>query len=168
MAPTLLALAATFGVLWASVATGAERGEQNSLLTPSTPRPLLSVSPPPRGGDERDWTEARRPPRPYEIMNACAGANRPSYWIRKLKAEDPHTRATAAQALGEFQKDAVVPALIRALNDKDREVRLAVVKALGRIGPRAKGAVPALTRMRQDADPEMRSEVAGALKQIDK
>lgn len=103
---------------------------------------------------------------PHTIMNACAGTNTPSYWIEKLKAEDPHTRATAARALGELRHEEVVPALLQALNDKDREVRLAVVRALGRIGPRAKGAAPALMGMRQDADPEVRAEVAGVLKQI--
>lgn len=77
---------------------------------------------------------------PHTIMNACAGTSTPSYWIEKLKAEDPHTRATAARALGESRQGEVVPALLQALNDTDREVRLAVVRALGRIGPQAKGA----------------------------
>lgn len=166
MPRTLLALVATSAVLWTSVAPGTDRGVQNALLTPPAPRPVLTGFPP-RDQEGRDWTPAGRISRPHDIMNACAGANSPSYWTKKLQAEDPHTRATAAQALGEFREEAVVPALVRALNDQDREVRLAVVKALGRIGPRARAAAPALTRMRADADPELRAEVAGTLRKLD-
>lgn len=165
---TLLVLIVAFGVLSASLATCAERGEQSFRSTPPAPQPSLSVSSPMREPHEGNWIEAGRSTRSYEIMNACAGSNRPKYWIQKLKAADPHTRVTAARALGELREGTVVPALIEALNDKDGEVRLAVVKALGRIGPPAKGAVPVLSRMREDADAKVRGEVVRALKQIDK
>jgi HEAT repeat protein len=54
------------------------------------------------------------------------------------------------------------------LNDSDAEVRLAVIRALGRIGPSAKGAVPVLTRMREDEDSRVRAAVVGALGRIDR
>jgi HEAT repeat protein len=106
--------------------------------------------------------------RPYPLMNACAGVGGPTYWIQRLKAPDPGTRVSAARALGESREGTAVPALIRALNDSDAEVRLAVIRALGRIGPSAKGAVPVLTRMREDEDSRVRAAVVGALGRIDR
>jgi HEAT repeat protein len=45
---------------------------------------------------------------------------------------------------------AALPALIAALGDRDSNVRLWAVKALGELGPAAVTAVPSLRRMAKD------------------
>ena len=59
-----------------------------------------------------------------------------------------------------------IPALIRALEDEDPDVRSAAVVALGEIGPGAADAVPALLLALEDEDPGVRSAAANALEQI--
>ncbi len=100
------------------------------------------------------------------ILNACAGKPEPGYWIERLGAPDARTRSLAASALGEMRATAAVPALIRALEDGNARVRLAVVEALGRIGPGAKAAVPALTRALSDGDAEIRATAQRTLDRI--
>lgn len=118
-------------------------------------------------GPPGGWgTEGARPRRPPFLLNACAAKTKPDYWIRKLKRGDPRTRATAARALGEMRDEAAVPALIQALKDTNPEVRLSVVQALGRIGPKAQGAVPALRGMRADGDLRVREELTRSLENI--
>lgn len=36
--------------------------------------------------------------RPAPILNACAGAPRPGYWVKQLQAADPQMRSRAAKA----------------------------------------------------------------------
>jgi HEAT repeat protein len=57
-------------------------------------------------------------------------------------------RRYAADALGEFGDKDAVPFLIKALKDKDVEVRVNAIMALGRIGDKA--AIPALKVSLQD------------------
>ncbi len=65
------------------------------------------------------------------------------WWLlRQLNSEDPKTRAEAARKLGASGAPQAVVPLIAALRDKDREVRKAVVEALGKIAdPRATAAL---------------------------
>jgi len=104
--------------------------------------------------------------RPAAILNACAGASRPGYWVKQLKAADPETRSRAAKALGEMRDAAAVRALIEALRDPDAEVRLSAVQALGRMGAEARPALAALTGLLTDTDPAIRSEVAKSVEKI--
>ena len=67
-------------------------------------------------------------------------------------------------ALGEIRSDAAVPALSKALSDKDAEVRRQVVFALGEL--RAKSAVDALGAAIKDADGEVRKQACFALGEI--
>ena len=60
----------------------------------------------------------------------------------------------------------VVPALIAALADADRDVRLGAAAALGKIGPAAAEAVPALITALADADGDVRRAAADALGKI--
>jgi hypothetical protein len=59
-----------------------------------------------------------------------------------------------------------VPALIRALGDSDRRVRVRAVAALGKLGPEAQSAAPALVGCLNDEDPAVRREAIGALLSI--
>ena len=54
----------------------------------------------------------------------------------------------------------VVPTLITALQDKDKDVRIATVEALGEIG---KDAIPALISALQDKDKDVRTAAVEAL-----
>jgi hypothetical protein len=56
-----------------------------------------------------------------------------------------------------------VPALIRALGDRDKRVRVRAVAALGELGPEAIVAAPALVGCLTDEDPAVRREAIGAL-----
>lgn len=61
-----------------------------------------------------------------------------------------------------------VPALVAALTGKVDSVRLAVVKALGELGPAATNAVPTLRNTEQtDPDPKIRVAAKSALTKID-
>ena len=59
-----------------------------------------------------------------------------------------------------------MPALTRALKDKDTYVRQAAAQALGKIGAKAKAAVPALANALKDQRPAVRQAAAQALGQI--
>jgi len=53
----------------------------------------------------------------------------------------------------------IVPILIEAVGDTDREVRISAVVALGDYGRLAEAALPLLRRMRDDPDDEMSNQV---------
>ncbi|MGF1580940.1 MAG: HEAT repeat domain-containing protein [Gemmataceae bacterium] len=67
--------------------------------------------------------------------------------------------------MGPDAKDAL-PALVKALDDKELSVRGSVVKALGQIGAEAKDAVPALIKALKDKAKELREKAAYALGEI--
>ena len=61
-------------------------------------------------------------------------------------------RCSAAEALGQIgpKAEAAVPALAKALQDKEEKVRQDAAVALGRIGPKAQAAAPALVEALKD------------------
>ena len=67
--------------------------------------------------------------------------------------------------IGPAAKDAV-PALIKALKDKDFNVRRSAAAAVGKIGPAAKDAVPALIEALKDKDIYVRIGAALLLSRI--
>jgi len=76
--------------------------------------------------------------------------------VAQLQAKTPAERVKAARrflAFGPTILDGAVPALIRALDDPDPEVRTRVMGVLGYIGPAAKTAVPRILTLAQDAGP---------------
>jgi HEAT repeat protein len=89
-----------------------------------------------------------------------------SYWARILSRGEPEQRLRAARALGEAQATAAVPALVGALSDERVEVRLAAIRALGRIGRGASPAIGLLTGALHDSQPDIRSEARKALERI--
>jgi HEAT repeat protein len=67
-------------------------------------------------------------------------------WVRD---EQAYVRKYAIDALDSMgcHDTEVIAALVRALKDKDHQVRAAAVGALGAIGPAAKAALPALVEI---------------------
>ena len=74
-------------------------------------------------------------------------------------------RSFAADALSEIGTEArvAIPALIEALKDQDRFVRISAAKGLGKMGTEAKAAVPPLIELLKDSEPLVRANAAEAL-----
>lgn len=86
-----------------------------------------------------------------------------------LGAPDPGLRERAAHALAMIcdpDAEEAVPALVKALEDKNPKVRMTAASALGGIGSAAREAIPALERALQDKDENVRACAAVALKEI--
>ena len=80
----------------------------------------------------------------YVRLGSCAaGAIRPTNWSNTSRTATPWS-GSAATNLGACSRDAarVVPALVGALEDYDREVRRCAVESLGQVGAVACPAVP--------------------------
>jgi tetratricopeptide (TPR) repeat protein len=72
--------------------------------------------------------------------------------LETLKKGDTVERGRAARDLGKFGPTAAeaVPALIDALGEEERWLRIETARALGKIGPAAVAAIPTLTAMQGD------------------
>ena len=84
-----------------------------------------------------------------------------SYW--------PSSRRTAASSLSQYaaEADKVVPALVKALSDSDKEVRLNAMASLKAFGESPKAAGPTLKAMLEhDQDNNIRKEAASLLGSI--
>jgi HEAT repeat protein len=75
----------------------------------------------------------------------------------------------ASTALGKIGPEAraAVPALTRALQDRDEDVRREAASALGRLGPDARAAVADLVALLKDQRKPVRQQAASALRDID-
>ncbi len=101
-------------------------------------------------------------PAQHRLDKALSGHRRKE---SEYKDDAMVVRPSAADALGKVGPAAkeVVPALIAALKDKDKEVRMSATFALIEIGG---AAVPALIAALKDENREMRWRAANALGQI--
>ncbi|MDF1667911.1 MAG: HEAT repeat domain-containing protein [Planctomycetota bacterium] len=85
----------------------------------------------------------------------------------EVLAKDQYSaaRAMAASALGKIARktEISVPALVKALRDKDRGVKRNAGDALAELGPAAKNAVGDLSKMLKDKDVSLRKTAATAL-----
>lgn len=93
--------------------------------------------------------------------------------LANLNSPDTETRLHAIQAIENLGPNGVeaVPALIRLLDDKERNIRTLAAHALGKIGPDAKMALPALRKLAQSSKlfrSAEQSMAAGAIKKIEK
>ena len=91
-------------------------------------------------------------------------------WLVQLSTEqDPMLRASAVSRMAKERPvvNEIKLALIKALMDKEPEVRMAAARGLGAIGSLASGpAVYALENSLEDENPMVSSEVAAALEKI--
>jgi HEAT repeat protein len=89
-------------------------------------------------------------------------------WVQALWGPDVRARKQAADVLGNVGAidGSVVPALARAVKDRDAGVRRAAVRALLKMGPGAKGAVPALEEATKDRDGRVGAYAAEALRKV--
>jgi len=83
-----------------------------------------------------------------------------------LADREPPVRRMAAWALGSLDADVAITALIDALKDQDKEVRISAADALGNIGPEAKEALPPLIAALKDQNEMVRGQAAEALGKI--
>ena len=83
-----------------------------------------------------------------------------------LEQDSVAMRRNAIRDLARFGPTAAaaVPALVKALTDKNRFVQIDAVRALGKIGPGAAEAIPALTAMQDNDSNKVLAQ--GALKEI--
>jgi HEAT repeat protein len=84
--------------------------------------------------------------------------------LHELNSERPAMRYEAAHAAGEMGLEEALPQLVRLVSDKDTEVRLASVWALGQIG--GKVATDALKQVLESKDPAMREAAEEAMQEI--
>jgi HEAT repeat protein len=84
--------------------------------------------------------------------------------LDELQSERPAMRYEAARAAGEMTLEDGLPDLIRLVGDKDVEVRLMAVWALGQIG--GKPAAQALAQLVKSNEPAMREAAQEALQEL--
>src|SRR5262245_26914506 len=82
------------------------------------------------------------------------------------KDRDPSVRNATIEALGRIGSPAAVPILVQAL--KDPRTDSLAVRALGNMGPAARGAIPALREFQSQNGPSQSGEVETAIKAIDR
>ncbi len=89
--------------------------------------------------------------------------------IQDLNSSQEKNRVIAVRLLQERDRDAakVVPALIKALKDKQIDVRWSAAIGLGYFGEEAKDAIPALQEAQRDRDLRVREAAGVALSRID-
>lgn len=96
------------------------------------------------------------------------GRNMDERWqqtiLEELESGDAPMRYEAARAAGEMALEDALPHLSRLLDDKDTEVRLASVWALGQIG--GKPAAEALVRAMKSNEPALREAAEEAMQEI--
>ncbi len=84
--------------------------------------------------------------------------------LDELQSERPAMRYEAARAAGEMALEDSLPGLIRLVSDRDVEVRLMAVWALGQIG--GKPAAQALARLLKSNEPAIREAAQDALQEV--
>jgi HEAT repeat protein len=94
-----------------------------------------------------------------EVLKALAliGGEGELVLIKRLSEGVPRVRRRAASALGLSQSTEARKALARAMTDKAGEVRVAAIRALGKLG--ASQYLDVMLRFIKDPDPEMRRAV---------
>jgi HEAT repeat protein len=84
--------------------------------------------------------------------------------LEELESDRPAMRYEAARAAGEMVLEDALPRLVRMIEDKDLEVRLAAVWALGQIG--GKPAAEALARALSSPEPAVREAAQEAMEEV--
>jgi len=109
----------------------------------------------------------RRGGREAESAVFAMGRNLDERWAQtvldELESDHPAMRFEAARAAGEMALEDALPFLVRLVDDKDSEVRLASVWALGQIG--GKPAAEALAHVLKSKEPALREAAQEALEE---
>jgi HEAT repeat protein len=86
-----------------------------------------------------------------------------------LGDEYKYLRGYAARSLGRIRQalGAAVPALARALEDREEDVRHLAAAALGEFGRKVRAAIPALLEAQKDGHRSVRKVAARALVRVD-
>lgn len=96
------------------------------------------------------------------------GRNIDSRWeqiiLNELESHLPPMRFEAARAAGEMTLEDALPLLVRLVDDRDREVQLAAIWALGQLG--GKPAAEALARVLKSNEPALRDAAREAIEEI--
>ncbi len=103
---------------------------------------------------------------------ACGGCGRQKstdQLLGDLKSTQEKDRLIAVRLLAQRKGDAAraVPALIEALKDKEKDIRLSAAIGLGYFGEQARDAIPALQAAQRDPDARIREAAGVALSRID-
>ena len=103
---------------------------------------------------------------------ACAGCGRrksTDELIADLDSSQDRDRIIAVRLLPQHRGDAaqVVPALTKALQDRDSDIRWSAAIGLGYFGDQARDAIPALQAAQRDRDARVREAAGVALSRID-
>jgi HEAT repeat protein len=124
-----------------------------------------------------DLVEALKDPEPegaraaadalFQMRNSLSDKNLQDI-AQMLNYPDPQVRKQAAGLLGILNANPKiqVAALVDALQDKDSQVVLAVIQALGELGEAAQSAVPVLTKLAEGPDENLRLAAVDALQRI--
>jgi HEAT repeat protein len=105
-------------------------------------------------------------------MLTCVGCGKEKstdQLIQDLDSSQEKDRIVAVRLLQLRDRDGskVVPALTKALQSKEIEVRISAAIGLGYFGEKAKNAIPALQSAQKDRDPRVREAAGVALYRID-
>ena len=103
---------------------------------------------------------------------ACAGCSKQkptAELINDLNSPEEKARTIAVRLLGDRidEPAQVVPALVKALDDKETDVRWSAAIGLGYFGEEAKDAISSLQRAQHDRDPRVREAAGVALARIE-
>jgi len=99
-----------------------------------------------------------------QIGDPPAGREEITEWTRMLRSPDAAMRISAANRLALFRDQAAAPALVAAINDPVREVRVAVIFAVSACGTRQ--SVPPLIDLIEDPDLLIAQAAAIALENL--
>jgi len=95
---------------------------------------------------------------------AQIGPPAPAFFRKALRNDDPGLRRAAALALDELEPvDGLLAELVDLLSEREEDLFVPAVRALGRIGPPAAEAVPAILRLLEDPSYRVRLAATGAL-----
>jgi HEAT repeat protein len=98
-----------------------------------------------------------------------AGGKPSADWVAALDNADAGQRKKAVHKLGNIgpADAAVVPAVVKALQDPDPLVRREAIAALAGFGKHGKAALPALREIQQsDEDPQVREDAGRAIARL--